>query len=153
MFIFCVHYNNGGYMKRILLIIIVFVLINIVSARFYNYDLNDDSYNLYVLYTDNLSTKNIVNYFSDIDVIRIYPRVNPIYKNNIGNVSYKINSSDLFYEINMFKEEYLSLIKKNSYLDYNYLYLNGIDIERIDVYISNNDLYKLLSSDLIITVE
>ena len=142
---------------KLILAIIIIVLIGVVSVKSnnnYEYMVDDDSYNLYTLSFDNLSTNNFLKYFSDFDVVRIYPHVNPIYKSKVGNISYKLNSNDLSYEINLFKNNYLSLIKKNSYLDYNYLFMNGINIDKIDVYINSRELYKLINySDLIIDVE
>lgn len=156
MFLLNVHYSNGGYMKKIFLVIIIIFLISVtnVSSNSYDYLISDDSYGLYSLYVDGLNTNNFFSFFSDINVIRIYPYINPIYKDRIGNVSYKIDSFNLYYEINTFKNKYLSLIKKNSYSDYNYLYLNGISIDRVDVYMSGTDLYNFLSdSNLVLTVK
>ena len=152
---YCVHYNNGEYMKKIYIVIIVVALVYVVNvkSRSYDYLLDSDCYDLYTLSFENLNTKNILKYFSNINIIRIYPRVNSIYKERIGNISYEINSDNLHYEIDLFKEKYLSLIKKNSYLDYNYLYMNCIPIDRLDVYISGSDLNNLISSeDLIIKI-
>ena len=141
-------------MKKIFLVIIVLIVLGINVVISYGYNYNDsDHYDFYTLSFDNLSTSNIMNYFSDISVIRIYPYVNPVYRERMGFVSYKVNSGNLSYEVNMFKEKYLSLIKKNSYMDYNYLYSNGINIEKMDVYISNEQLKRLIDSDLIITVK
>jgi len=156
MFLLNVHYSNGGYMKKIFLVIIIIFLISVTNVRSNSYDylISDDSYGLYSLHVDGLNTNNFFSFFSDINVIRIYPYINPIYRDRIGNVSYKIDSFNLYYEINTFKNKYLSLIKKNSYSDYNYLYLNGISIDRVDVYMSGTDLYDFLSnSNLVLTVK
>lgn len=124
--------------------ICLFSIFKIESKSNYNYLKNDESYNIYSVSMDNLNTKNIVNYFNNIDVIEIYPLVNPIYKSRIGNVSYKLRGGILNNEISLFTNYYLSLIKKNSYLDYNYLYINGIAIDKVDIYISGRDLYNFL---------
>lgn len=142
-------------MKKIFLVIIIIFLISItnVKSNFYDYLISDDSYGLYSLYVEGLNTNNFLSYFSDINVIRIYPYINPIYRDRIGEVSYEFDSFNISYEIEIFKNKYLSLIKKNSYLDYNYLYLN-INIDRVDVYMSGSDLYNFLSnSNLVFTVK
>lgn len=142
-------------MKKIFLVIIIIFLISItnVKSNFYDYLISDDSYGLYSLYVEGLNTNNFLSYFSDINVIRIYPYINPIYRDRIGEVSYEFDSSNISYEIEIFKNKYLSLIKKNSYLDYNYLYLN-INIDRVDVYMSGSDLYNFLSNfNLVFTVK
>ena len=143
-------------MKKIFLVIIIIFLMSIFNVRSTSYDylINDASYGLYSLYVDGLNTNNFLSFFSDVNIIKIYPYINPIYKDRIGDFFYKVDGSDLNYEINTFKENYLSLIKKNSYLDYNYLYLNGIGIDRVDIYTSGSDLYNFLnSSDLVFTVK
>lgn len=133
---------------RKLLIIIFFCFVfsvNIKSKSNYKYLENDDSYNIYSVSIENLNTKNFHTFFSGVDVVRIYPSVNPIYKNKIGEVSYRFRSSNVDKEINVFRQNYLEFIKKNSYKDYNYLYVNGIDISKVDIYISGSKLYKLLT--------
>ena len=136
----------------------IYILIIIMFLFFYSYDtksdyvVDNDSYTLHSLVFANLSTGNFLNYFSDIDVIRIYPYINPIYKNSLGDVSYEIDGLDLETNIERFRRNYLSLIKKNSYLDYNYLYVNGININRVDAYLSDVQLSNLINSDLIINV-
>ena len=119
------------------------------SIKSFNYD--SSAYRVYSLYFDNLSTNNILKYFSDKSVLNIYPHVNPIYSDRVGRISFKVN--DLSSDIEVFKKSYLSFVKKNSYLDYNYLFLNGIDIYRLDVYLSSDELFDLLNSDLIFSIK
>ena len=146
------HYNNGDYMR------LFFLLVIVMCIFFYSYDtksqyvINDDSYDLHTLAFDNLTSNNFLNYFHDIDVIRIYPYINPIYRDNLGDISYKVSGMNLRYAVLNFRNEYLSLIKKNSYLDYNYLFVNGICIDKIDAYLNDSQLYDLFNSDLIINV-
>lgn len=146
-FFFFVHYNNGDFMRRILFFFLLFLFFIGVKAN--SYLLNEDSYDLHTLSFDNLSTNNFLDYFSDISVIRLYPYVNPIYRESIGDLVYEVrgNLSD---EINKFKEQYLNIIKKNSYLDYNYLYTNGINISKMDVYVSDKQLNNILNSGLLV---
>lgn len=136
-------------MKKLFIVIIFLLFIFSVKS----YSLNSDSYRVRSLYFSNLSTNNIIDYFSDKVVIRMYPRINPIYKERIGDVSYKVQGDSLSSELDLFRDKYLSFIKKNSYLDYNYLYMNGISIDRLDVYISDDDLNNLVNSDLVFYVK
>jgi len=134
-------------MKKIIFLLFLFFLIIFVEGRV---SFDEEIYGFHTLEFSNLNTKNFNNYFSNIKVIRIYPYINPIYKNRV-NFFYDVHG-DLGYEINNFRDEYLGIIKKNSYLDYNYLYINGINISRLDVYISNRDLNSILKSDLSVNV-
>lgn len=138
-------------MRFLYLLIILFLFICGYDTKS-DSSINDDSYNLHSLSFSNLSTNNFFNYFSNIDVVRIYPYINPIYSDRIGDIYYDFSYGDIVYNFNLFKKKYLSLIKKNSYLDYNYLFVNGFNIDRVDVYLSNKQLYDLSNSDLIFNI-
>lgn len=134
-------------MKKFLIFLIflsVFLLYKVESNSKYSYLIDDYSYNIYSISIDGLNTNNFLDYFNDIAVISIYPFVNPIYLSNIGDVKYTFRSSNINNEVNKFKDSYLKLIKKNSYSDYNYLYMNGVSLSKVDVYISGNQLYYFL---------
>ena len=149
MFAFFVfgYYKNGEYMKKITAVFIFFILFFVKGGVYYD----SDVYGFHTLEFSNLSTRNFFDYFSDIKVIRVYPFVNPIYSDRV-HYYYDVHSGNLNEEINNFKEEYLKVIKKNSYLDYNYLYVNGINIYKLDIYVSNRDLNRLINSELLVNV-
>ncbi|MBP3919947.1 MAG: hypothetical protein J6D28_00085 [Bacilli bacterium] len=137
-------------MKKVFIITIILIIFSIASIKSkseYNYLLKENSYNLYKIKIKNLNTKNINNYIDKVNIKKIYPKINPIYKEKIGNIAYQINSSNMKLEIDEFKRKYLNIIKKNNYSDYNYLYANGIDIEAIEVYMNSKDLYYFLNSN------
>ena len=136
--------KNGDVMKKLFLFflfIISFSFINISSDNKYFYLRNDDSFNIYSISIDNLNTKNINKYLSDFKVLKVNVDVNPLYKNILGDVSFNLQSDDLVSEMEILKSNYLSLIKKNSFLDYDYLYINGIKISDVLVYTSGRKLY------------
>lgn len=137
-------------MKKVFFLFFSFFLL-LFSCVKSNFFLND-SYGIHTLVFENLSTNNIFDYFSNINIIKIYPSVNPIYKDKIGDLSYEVRGYDLHNEINNFKYNYLDIIKKNSYLDYNYLYVNGINIDKMDVYMSLRDLYEIFNSGLLVKI-
>ena len=143
-FFLFVHYINGDFMRKVfvLLFCYLFLIFGVKSNV-----LRDDVYNMHTLYFYNLNTNNIMDFFSDVNIIRIYPSINPIYKNRVGNYFYEVRGLDLESEINNFKERYLNIIKTNSYLDYNYLFVNGINISRMDIYVSNRDFYNIINDD------
>lgn len=126
-------------MKKFLVIFFFLFIISVKSNR-----LSDDSYSLRTLTFSNLSTNNIYDFFSDIRIVRIYPYINPIYKDRVGELVYDVDYS-LYNSIERLKYDYFDIVKRNSYSDYNYFYLNGINIYKMDVYISNKDLYNILS--------
>lgn len=143
-FFLFVHYINGDIVRKIFILFFSFL--------FYFFGvkcsvLSDDSYNIHTLYFYNLSTNNVLDFFSDINIVRIYPSINPIYKDRLGNYFYEVRGFDLKSEIKNFSEVYLNMIKKNSYLDYNYLFVNGINISKMDIYVSNRDFYNIINDD------
>ena len=140
--------NTGDIVKRgIFLFFLLFLCFISSKTADYSYLINDDSYKVYTLSIDNLNTKNFSDYFSDINIIGIYPSINPVYKKGIGDLYYKFSGANNSFEIDSFVEKYLSFVKKNSYSDYNYLYINGIGIDKIDIYTSGNDLYNFISNN------
>ena len=132
-------------MRKILVIIFFILFLSITtvySNDFYSYLKSDDSYRVYTITIEGLNTKNIYNYLNDVKILRIYPRINPIYKDKIGNVFYQFRGVD---DIEIFTKEFLKLIKKNSFDDYNYSYICGVDIEKLDVIIKGSELYDLIN--------
>lgn len=105
------HVNNGHIVKKIVIFLFLIVFLCIKNVRPFNY-MSNDSYNLHTLTFENLSTNNISLYFSNINIIKIYPYVNPIYSDKIGELFYEVRGYNLSDEINNFKEKYLNLIKK-----------------------------------------
>ena len=136
-------------MKRFFFIVFILVVTRVKSSFFI--DVSDDVYDMYTLTFENLSTDNFLDYFSDLRVINIYPYVNPVYKKSVGDLSYHIDGN-LVDSISDFKNKYLDIIKKNSYLDYSYLYLNGINISKMDVYLSHKELYDIFNCGLLVHV-
>ena len=132
-------------MRKILVIIFFILFLSITtvySNDFYSYLKSDDSYRVYTITIEGLNTKNIYNYLNEVKILRIYPRINPIYKDKIGNVFYQFRGVD---DIEIFTKEFLKLIKKNSFDDYNYSYICGDDIEKLDVIIKGSELYDLIN--------
>lgn len=137
-----------NYMRNILLFVFFFLFFIFVSAFSDNrflYLKDDYSYDVYSVKIEGLSTNNFLKIFDGIKVIRIYPFVNPVYKKFIGNVFYSFKKNSMSDDLDLFRSSYLSLIKKNNYSDYNYLYINGIEIDKVDIYINGHDLYNFLN--------
>ena len=131
-------------MRKILLLIFFLFIFSFSVKSNNNYVVGDDTYEYRYVSINNLNTNNFIDYFKGINIISIYPHVNPIYKDRIGNIYYKFSSSDILSEIEKFKYNYMKLIKKNSYSDYNYLYVSGINIDKVVIYISNKELNKFI---------
>lgn len=136
-------------MKKILLIIFIFINIFFINYQIEDTNkvslvVNDNSYNLYKLYT-NLTTKNILNYVnSEIKIITIYPKIN----SKIENYSYSFTNSSNENNIALFTNEYRNLLKKYNYIkEANLISFNGIKINKIIISTNEKNLYILLKTN------
>lgn len=105
---------------------------------------DSNSYEFVTIHTSGLSTKNFYQYFENTNFIKIiYPKVNPLYQNKVGNVSYSceqcnISEVDRFYKDYLYNQGY----KKDSIIiDY-----YGVEIEKIAFYINRENLNNILEN-------
>ena len=81
--------------RKIIILLFLFLLMNILltfksekDIPAFNYiDSRENDYDIYVLSFPNLNTFNIINYFNDFDIqiLGIYPKINPLYENKVKN--------------------------------------------------------------------
>ncbi|HPF83347.1 MAG TPA: hypothetical protein PLV83_04205 [Bacilli bacterium] len=117
-------------MKKILLIIFILMILFLLrkekSIIVFN-ELDVDS-NAYYIIMDNLNTNNFNDYFKGLEVLCIYPNINPIYEN-------KIKLNYIYDNINNFKIFYINSLKdKGYYIEANKYLLNPIIIRKVLVY-------------------
>ena len=91
---------------------------------------------------------NYIIYIYIIEEIISFIVINPLYIDRTGIISYRVGNMSLSDEVNIFRNKYLSFIKKNNYMDYKSLYMNGIGIDRMDVYMNDIDMDFLNNTDL-----
>ncbi len=143
--------------RKIIILLFLFLLMNILltfksekDIPAFNYiDSRENDYDIYVLSFPNLNTFNIINYFNDFDIqiLGIYPKINPLYENKVKNKLkyYSFEKGDLSNNVNRFTEYYLSIL---SNLGLNgekeKIYLNGIKILKVKVYASNQELSRFM---------
>ena len=138
-------------MKKILVIITIVVMISIFSFKKQEslesvFDYNEEDNLVLNIYIPNLDTNNFKNYFdNEIEIIGIYPKINMIYKNKLGNLFYLFTGNNLEENINNFTKYYKGVLKKNNFS--NDLILsdyNGIKIEKVKVITTSFILNKML---------
>lgn len=112
----------------------------------------EEDYNIYEIYftKGELNTNNISNKFKNIQVLTIYPYINPIYSDKINLKSYSFQND---FDIDKFKNKYIKELEekgfKNEAINFN---INGIDIIKIKVYSKetilqeNNFNYKKITT-------
>ena len=145
-------------MRKILVLIILIIICTFYSLiitksdnakTVFNENLNN--YDIYVLdiSNNNISTNTLANYFDNIKILEIYPYINPIYKKIINMSSYSFNTIlSNKKNISNFTTKYLYLLKKNTLNEELTKYsLNGIKINKVKIYASNNDINNLLNEN------
>ena len=134
-------------MKKLLLVIFLIINIFFINYKVENTDLkvvaiNDNTYKLYKLNTK-LTTKNILNYINEeIKIIAIYP------KTKLVNYVYTFTNSTNQNNLTLFTNEYRNLLRNNNYnKDANLISFNGIEIDKIIVSTTANNIEILLKTN------
>lgn len=99
---------------------------------------------IYLLFeNNNLNTNNFMNYFKNIEVIKIYPYINPVYANKIkANYSYSFTKENYIYDLQKFTSIYLEKLRSLGLMkDSNKYQIKGVIINKVLVY-SNLDIIK-----------
>lgn len=143
---------------RKILVFIFFIIICIFSFQFYTsrenvipvFNENINSYDVYLLDVskEEITTNNIADIFDTIKILEIYPYINPIYKKliNLSNYSFNTILSNKK-NISNFITEYLNQLENNKLKEELVKYsINGIKINYLKIYASNNDINKLISN-------
>lgn len=139
-------------MKKIVISIFLFLILLMLNTKeeavFVNKEIINDEMVIVLLSVPGLNTNNFVNYFSgDIKIIGIYPYVNVLYKNKIGNMYYEFNNESVKENINQFSKYYKDKLKKNNFNnDLNLINYTGINIDKVKVYVNGDILKKFINS-------
>lgn len=139
-------------MKKIFIFMVLILIILMPNTKeeavFVNKEIINDEMVIVLLSVPGLNTNNFVNYFSeDIKIIGIYPYVNVLYKNKIGNMYYEFNNESVKENINRFSKYYKNKLKKNNFNnDLNLINYTGINIDKVKVYVNGDILKKFIHS-------
>lgn len=93
-----------------------------------------------------LNTKNFEDYFDDyVEIIGVYPKINLVYRNKIGNIFYTFNQNNVKDDLSSLTKYYKNILRKNNFIsdlvlsDY-----NGINIEKVRVFLTYQKLNEIL---------
>lgn len=109
---------------------------------------NVDEYNLFDLdlTLEDISTldlKEIIN--NDMDVISISLRVNPLYKDVVGELKYKYQNVSLNKNISNINKYYVDSIRDKGFMEnFDYISVTGIKIDGIEVFCKGSDIVELI---------
>lgn len=132
-------------MKRILIVLIIFLVTLIFNDDKVDYVFNEDLElgNLYeITFINNLSTNNFLNYFNDIKVIWIKPKNNIIYQGKLKKYNiYYFKEIPNHINIENFKNNYIDYINKLGFIsEAMKLNVSGIMIYKMKIYVSEEQL-------------
>ena len=139
-------------MKKIIILLVLLCVIFIINKKetiisVFN---NDDQYEIYYLdFRDsNLTTNNFLDYFDNIniDVLKIEPYINPLYKDKFSFDEYLFNYSGKSNNIKKFKTKYLEELKQINYKDYTSCIINGIKINMVKVFTTKEEIKAITKS-------
>ena len=135
--------------KFLILVLILFLIIvcnNASEQTQMVFDYNEEEMLTVNILIPGLNTKNFENYFDDyVEIIGVYPKINLVYKNKIGNVFYTFNQNNIKNNLSSFAKYYKNILRKNNFnsdlilSDY-----NGINIEKVRVFITYEKLNEIL---------
>lgn len=142
--------------KKVILFIVLVALLIISDIKkettklVYN-EIEDNSYRpIYLLFENKtLNTNNFLEYFNQIDVIKIYPYINPIYAGKIkANYNYSFTYNDYKYDLEKFKNNYIEILRNIGVTSEANLYqAKGVVINKVLVNSSLKELEELLKKD------
>lgn len=145
-------------MKKFFLLVFMLTLVIVFYSKaeydaslVFNEDEYIDNYDCEYFYISSkdikLNTNNLSEYFSneDIRIMGIYPNLEKIYnddlKKRLGYYSFSALYDNKI-NINNFTNNYVRLLKNNSYIDEaNMVYFDGINIDKVLVYTTYNSIY------------
>lgn len=108
----------------------------------------ENSYDVYLLdlSQNNITTTNLTDYFDGTKILEIYPYINPLYKKVINFSSYTFNTAiSNKKNISNFISEYKEQLKLNALTTESLkVNINGIKINKIKIYTSNNVINNLI---------
>ena len=138
-------------MKKMFLVIAILITLILFTNKeeviIVNNELDSNEMMSILLIVPGLNTNNFTDYFDDsIEIIGIYPKVNMLYKEKIGNMYYQFNKNNIKQDITNFTKYYKSVLEKNKFNnDLILINYNGINIESVKVYISGDNLENFMS--------
>lgn len=134
------------------LLFLIFILSNSKkeTVLVYNEISNNHEYQqIYLQFEDNtLNTNNFDFYFNNIDVLKIYPYINPIYAGRLkANYNYTFTRTKHSLDLERFKTSFVENIRKIGLVnEANNFETNGIIINKVLVYSSIENLKNQFSN-------
>lgn len=107
-----------------------------------------DTYQMFYLkFEKGLDTNNIEELLKDQTILKMSPRINPIYRDKISTFYYHIGSGTMNYQISQFINYYAQKLENNGFKsDALKARTSGVAIDVVMVYMSNQNMYQFLQT-------
>ena len=133
---------------------IILVILSISKERTelaYNEITNDSEYTqIYLTFENNiLNTNNFEDYFKDIEVLKVYPYINPVYAGRIkANYSYSFTHNNHNYDLERFKNNYINTLRNIGLIgEANEYQVKGVIIKKVLIYSDLESIKKIVNNE------
>jgi len=133
---------------------IILVILSISKERTelaYNEITNDSEYTqIYLTFENNiLNTNNFEDYFKDIEVLKVYPYINPVYAGRIkANYSYSFTHNNHNYDLERFKNNYINTLRNIGLIsEANEYQVRGVIIKKVLIYSNLDNIKEIINNE------
>lgn len=114
---------------------------------------DEKTYNLVYLDVSNLNlTTKKYDLIEQLEIIGIYYEISELHSKLFKTNYYEFKSNNISKNMNDLNEYYLTILKQNNLVDaQNKIYIKGLKLKKVKIYISNKQLYNFLNSNPQIT--
>jgi len=143
--------------KKITLCLTLITLLTLLSISkertelAYNEITNDSEYTqIYLTFENNiLNTNNFEDYFKDIEVLKVYPYINPVYAGRIkANYSYSFTHNNHNYDLERFKNNYINTLRNIGLIsEANEYQVRGVIIKKVLIYSNLDNIKEIINNE------
>ncbi len=114
---------------------------------------DEKTYNLVYLDISNINlTTKKYDLIKQLEIVGVYYEISELHSKLFKTNYYEFKSNNISKNMNDLNEYYLTILKQNNLIDaQNKIYINGIKLKKVKIYISNKQLYNFLKSNPQIT--
>ncbi len=114
---------------------------------------DEKTYNLVYLDISNINlTTKKYDLIKQLEIVGVYYEISELHSKLFKTNYYEFKSNNISKNMNDLNEYYLTILKQNNLVDaQNKIYINGIKLKKVKIYISNKQLYNFLKSNPQIT--
>lgn len=114
---------------------------------------DEKTYNLVYLDISNINlTTKKYDLIKQLEIVGVYYEISELHSKLFKTNYYEFKSNNISKNMNDLNEYYLTILKQNNLVDaQNKIYIKGLKLKKVKIYISNKQLYNFLKSNPQIT--